>query len=150
MTQAKLANDSWEALLTSHSVLMKDFATEDTWRELSMREYDVLYALSKQREPMNVNELRQWVLLSQPALSRMVDRLVERGFITREVNPADRRSLQLSLSEAGRECQRRAGRKHARRVTRAMSVLEAEELEALRLICEKLAAANRKERRADE
>ena len=45
--RGQLANDAWEALLTAHAVLMKQFAAEDIWDDVSMREYDVLYTLSK-------------------------------------------------------------------------------------------------------
>ena len=48
---------------------MKQFAAEDIWRDLSMREYDVLYTLSKCRAPIRISELNRHVLLSQPALS---------------------------------------------------------------------------------
>ena len=77
----RLANHAWEALLRAHAALMKEFAAEDIWRELSMREYDVLYTLAKCREPIRLGELHRHVLLSQPALSRMVDRLVARGLV---------------------------------------------------------------------
>jgi hypothetical protein len=46
-SRTRLANDAWEALLSAHARLMKQFATEDIWQDLSMREYDVLYTLSK-------------------------------------------------------------------------------------------------------
>ena len=69
-----LANDAWEALLSAHAVLMKQFAAEDIWEDISMREYDVLYTLSKCPEPIRIRELNRHVLLSQPALSRLVDR----------------------------------------------------------------------------
>ena len=45
-----LANDAWEALLSAHAALMKQFAAGDIWADLSMREYDVLYTLSKCRD----------------------------------------------------------------------------------------------------
>ena len=81
--QTNRANDAWEALLSAHAVLMKQFAAEDIWADVSMREYDVLYTLSKCAEPIRLGELNQHVLLSQPALSRMVDRLAERGLVKR-------------------------------------------------------------------
>ena len=31
------ANDAWEALLSAHATLMKQFAAEDIWGEISMR-----------------------------------------------------------------------------------------------------------------
>lgn len=137
---AGLANDAWEALLSAHAVLMKQFAAEDIWQEVSMREYDVLYTLSKCRQPLRMGELNRHVLLSQPALSRMVDRLVERGFIQRRGDPDDGRGVRLSLTDAGRDTQRRIGGRHARSVARAVTAaLSATELRQLSTICWKLA-----------
>jgi DNA-binding MarR family transcriptional regulator len=138
--RTRRANDAWEALLSAHARLMKLFAAEDIWQDLSMREYDVLYTLSKCREPVRIGELHRHVLLSQPALSRMVDRLVERGFIERQADPADGRGVRLSLTDAGRDKQHQIGRRHARTVARAVTAeLSADELRQLETICWKLA-----------
>ena len=140
-SRTRLANDAWEALLSAHARLMKQFAAEDSWQDLSMREYDVLYTLSKCREPLRMGELHRHVLLSQPALSRMVDRLVERGFVERCPDPADGRGVRLSLTGAGRDIQQRIGRRHARSVALAMTAeLSPDELRQLAAICWKLAA----------
>jgi DNA-binding MarR family transcriptional regulator len=139
-SRSRLANDAWEALLAAHANLVRQFASEDIWDELSMREYDVLYTLSKCREPLRIGELHRHVLLSQPALSRMVDRLVERGFVRRQTDPADGRGVRLSLTSAGRDKQRQVGRQHARSVARAVSAeLDPEQLCLLAEICGKLA-----------
>jgi DNA-binding MarR family transcriptional regulator len=115
------ANDAWEALLSAHAMLMKQFAAEDIWAELSMREYDVLYTLSKCNEPVRIGELTRHVLLSQPALSRLVHRLASRGLIDCQADPADGRSVLVSLTDAGRALQRRVGRRHARSVARVLT-----------------------------
>ncbi len=134
------ANDAWEALLSAHAILMKQFAATDIWAAVSMREYDVLYTLSKCREPLRLAELNRHVLLSQPALSRMVDRLADRGLIARQGDPADGRGVRLSLTEAGRAVQHQIGRRHARSVARALRTeLNHEELRQLEAICLKLA-----------
>ena len=135
----RLANDAWEALLSAHARLMKQFAAEDIWQDLSMREYDVLYTLSKCPEPVRIGELHRHVLLSQPALSRMVDRLVDRGLIERCPDPADGRGVRLSLTNAGRDMQHQVGRRHARSVAHAITTeLSREELAQLATIWWKL------------
>jgi DNA-binding MarR family transcriptional regulator len=135
------ANDAWEALLSAHAAVMKKFAAEEIWAEVSMREYDVLYTLAKCREPIRISELHRHVLLSQPALSRMVDRLVRRGLVEREPDPADGRGVRLSLSGAGRAVQREVGRQHARSVARSLTAaLSRGELDQLEAICQKLAS----------
>jgi DNA-binding MarR family transcriptional regulator len=115
------ANDAWEALLSAHAVLIKQFAAEDIWAELSMREYDVLYTLAKCSEPVRIGDLNRHVLLSQPALSRLVHRLAGRGLIECQPDQADGRSVRVSLTEAGRELQRQVGRRHARSVARVLT-----------------------------
>ncbi|MFD4669432.1 MarR family winged helix-turn-helix transcriptional regulator [Lentzea sp. NPDC058450] len=132
------ANEAWESLMKAYSVLMKQFNAEDIWGDLTMREYDVLYQLSKCDGPLRMSELNRHVLLSQPALSRMVERLVERGYVERCPDLGDRRGVRLSLTPAGRETQRRIGLPHARSVTRALSVLTAAELDQLAAITGKL------------
>jgi len=135
-----LANDAWEALLSAHAGLMKQFAAQDIWQDLSMREYDVLYTLSKCPAPERMGELNRHLLLSQPALSRMVDRLVDRGLVQRQTDPADGRGVLLALTDAGLALQRQIGRRHARGVARAMTQeLTPAELRQLEALCLKLA-----------
>ena len=135
------ANDAWEALLSAHASLMRRFSAEDVWEDVSMKEYDVLYTLSKCPEPIRLTDLNQHVLLSQPALSRLVDRLAARGLVQRIADSRDLRTVRLSLTEDGRALQRRVGRRHARSVARAMrSELTPAELDQLTAICAKLTA----------
>jgi DNA-binding MarR family transcriptional regulator len=135
-----LANGAWEALLSAHAVLLKQFAAEDIWADISMREYDVLYTLSKCREPVRISELNRHVLLSQPALSRMVDRLAERGLVERQADPADGRGVRLALTGTGRALQHQTGIRHARSVAGALTAgLDHAELRQLQAICLKLA-----------
>jgi DNA-binding MarR family transcriptional regulator len=139
-TGRELANDAWEALLSAHAAVMKRFAAQDSWDEVSMREYDVLYTLSKCPGPQRMSELNRHVLLSQPALSRLVDRLADRGLIERRSDPADRRGVRLALTGAGRALQHRVGRQHARDVAQTMTAgLDHDELRQLGSICRKLA-----------
>lgn len=140
-SRTHLANEAWEAMLAAHGSLMRQFAAQDVWGDLTMREYDALYTLSKCAEPISLGELNRHVLLSQPAMSRMVDRLVARGLIRRERAAEDGRSVRLSLSPAGAEAQRRVGRAHGRDVGRMLgAALDREELEALARICGRLLA----------
>jgi DNA-binding MarR family transcriptional regulator len=139
-SRSRSANQAWEALLSAHAVLTKELAAEKIWHEVSMREYDVLYTLSKCREPLGMSELHRHVLLSQPALSRLVDRLVGRGLVERCADPVDGRGVRLSLTDIGRHEQRQVGRQHALSVTRAMTArLDPDELSRLEALCSKLA-----------
>jgi DNA-binding MarR family transcriptional regulator len=139
-THAGLANGAWEALLSAHAALIKEFAAEDIWADLSMREYDVLYTLSKRPGPVRISELNRYVLLSQPALSRLVVRLADRGLVERQADPADGRGVRLALTRAGQDRQRQIGRSHARSVASALTArLDHSELRQLEALCRKLA-----------
>ena len=136
-------NDAWEALLSAHASLMRGFAAEDVWEDFTMKEYDVLYTLSKCPEPIRIGELNRHVLLSQPALSRLVDRLAARGLVGRTADPSDGRSVRLALTADGLAVQRRIGRRHGRSVAQAMlGRLTPLELHQLEEICTKLATAS--------
>src|SRR5258708_5975963 len=111
------ANDAWESLLAAHAAQFRQLgAHPEIWADISMKEYDVLYTLSKCRGPVSLTERTRPVLLSQPAMSRMVDRLAGRGLVARSTDPDDRRGVRLSPTVAGRELQARIGRQHARDV----------------------------------
>ena len=145
------ANQAWEALLAAHSTLMKDFAARDVWEDISMKEYDVLYTLSKcPADGVSLTELNRHVLLSQPALSRMVDRLAGRGLVARAADPLDGRGVRLSLTQAGRDLQRRIGRRHARDVAAAVGgALTFDEIRQLEAICRKLTGVSETHNRQD-
>jgi len=136
------ANDAWEAVLTAHSVMMKNFARSRVWENASMREYDVLYTLSKSPEPLRLSELGKHLLLSQPALSRLVERLEERGLVSRCSDPDDGRAVHLSLTDQGRDLQRHIGLIHGREVAAAVTAaLDDEELATLRDLATRLYTA---------
>ncbi|MBK0421673.1 MarR family transcriptional regulator [Leucobacter sp. CSA2] len=139
-TDVRLANHAWEALMTAHSALMSVFGAEGMWGDISMREYDVLYTLSKADAPLKICDVQSGVLLSQPALSRMLDRLEQRGLVSKHPDPEDRRAVRISLTEAGAALQRRVGLAHAKSVAREVGgALTADELQDLARLCGKLA-----------
>jgi DNA-binding MarR family transcriptional regulator len=73
----------------------------------------------------------------------MVDRLADRGLVSRASDPRDGRGVGLSLTADGRALQQRIGRRHARSVAGAMLTgLSPAELRQLEELCAKLAATS--------
>lgn len=133
---ARLALDSWEALLSAHRELFRNFAGEEgLWDEVSMKEYDVLYTLAKADGPLRLCDLAEGVLLSQPALSRMVDRLIDQDLVLRASDPSDGRAVRLSLTEQGAELQKKIGWGHGKSIYRELSgrISEGDQRELLRI-----------------
>ncbi|MBK0419688.1 MarR family transcriptional regulator [Leucobacter sp. CSA1] len=138
--EQRLAVEAWEALFRAQTVLFRRFSAAPVWQGRSTREYDVLYQLSLSgEEGVRQRDLMDRLMISQPSLSRLVDKLVGEGLVLRCPDPRDGRGALLSLSDSGLAVQRRIGAGHAKDVARAMSErLDPEELRRLRALAEKL------------
>lgn len=133
MNRTRLANEAWEALFRAQATLDHEFAAAGYWEGCPPREYGVLYALSTAGDGLRVTELIGDALLTQAGVSRLVDRLEQRGLVERHPDPDDARASRVVLTAAGRETQRRLGRAHARHVAEAMTrALTPEQLVTLR------------------
>jgi DNA-binding MarR family transcriptional regulator len=69
---------------------------------LSFTQMKALFVLSESEE-MTVKDISARLSMSLPAMSRSVDGLVQRGFVTRRECESDRRSKQIALLPAGRD-----------------------------------------------
>jgi DNA-binding MarR family transcriptional regulator len=63
--------------------------------------YDVLLELERDRSPLRARDLEQRLLLAQYNLSRLLDRLEDRGFIERRPDPEDGRSRLICATANG-------------------------------------------------
>jgi DNA-binding MarR family transcriptional regulator len=70
--------------------------------ELSYPQILLLYAVLEMGTP-TISELSQHLKITQGVVSRMVDRLVEKGMLERTRDKSDRRVVFVSLSESGRD-----------------------------------------------
>jgi DNA-binding MarR family transcriptional regulator len=134
---AKEAARTWEALFRTQVTLMRRFQADDVWVELSMREYDVLFTLSRADDgALRLRDLNENVLLAQSSLSRMVERLETRGLVTRSVPSDDARGTLVALTREGRRLQKQVGRRHVRAMDQYVgSALDsAEQAELTRLL----------------
>lgn len=133
ISDARLANEAWEAYYRAQATIGQEFADADIWGGLLTKEYAVLYALSTEPDGLRISELCDDVLLTQPGMSRLIARLDKRGLIERSDDPDDGRASRIRLTEAGRDIQRRVGRGLTRTIADAMlRALDREQLEALR------------------
>lgn len=135
-----LAVDAWEALLRAQITLLKEFSQDFRGEPVSMPEYDVLYTLTGFAPGhARLRELADTVRLSQPGLSRLVERMEAEGLVSRERDPDDGRGTLVGLTERGREVQQAMGRRHARSIiARVGAALTPAEQATLRDLCTKL------------
>ncbi len=134
---------AWESLFRAQVAIMRRLQRDDIWGEVSLREYDVLFTLSRcPGHAVRLRELAETSLLSQPSLSRMVERLEAKGWVRRSPAADDGRGVVVSLTPAGAELQRAVGRRHVATIHHYVApALDATELAQLEALTEKLRAA---------
>src|ERR1700683_2271977 len=90
--------------------------------------------------PMPVNAIGPKVALNPGSVSVAVDRLYNKGFVSRVESSQDRRVRTVSLTEKGREMFVPLFRRHTALIKRAFQDVSSEELQQLELILKKIGA----------
>lgn len=124
--------------MRAQAQLMRVFEDAGDFAPLSAREYDALFVLAQSGGHMPMKELIDGALLPQPSMSRLLDRLAQQGLIQRDPCPKDRRSVNITLTPAGVDLQRRIGRRHVRTIASELAPLTTAELTTLTDLCTKL------------
>ncbi|WP_243083016.1 MarR family winged helix-turn-helix transcriptional regulator [Streptomyces sp. 891-h] len=113
-------------------------ALKDEFAEhgLESWEFDVLATLLRAGPPhvLTAGELSSAAMVSSAALTNRVDRLVKRGLVDREVDPAHRRRVLVSLSEEGLRLVNKVVEHHLaneRRLLTGLPVAECDQLATL-------------------
>jgi DNA-binding MarR family transcriptional regulator len=137
---ATTAVTTWEALFRAQVSVMRYLNAEFPSGELSLNEYDVLFNLSRQPDrQLRIRDLNQHLLLTQPSVSRLVDRLASRDLVSKVNDPGDGRGVIVALTEKGYEEFRTTALGHMKSITRRVgSALTPEEMVTLAELCDKL------------
>ncbi|ODA89876.1 transcriptional regulator [Leifsonia xyli subsp. xyli] len=131
---------TWESLFRAQVAVMRTLTAEFPTRDISLNEYDVLFTLSRQpNRELRLRDLNKHVLLTQPSVSRLVDRLAARGLVAKGPEPTDARGTVIRMTGTGFELFRRVAVEHMKTITeRVGGRLDAQELETLAALCDKL------------
>jgi DNA-binding MarR family transcriptional regulator len=99
--------ERWRDLESAHAKVRESLARAlQREHQLSLSEYEVLERLaSHSGEKCRMQDLSEESELSQSALSRVVQRLEDEGFVTRAVCDHDRRGVWAALTDTGRKVQ---------------------------------------------
>lgn len=107
---------AWRAFLDAQASLMRRLGADLVKHEdLTLPEYDVLVQLSVVLdERLRMSQLSDRVRLSPSGLTRLVDRMVQGGLVTRGRCASDRRGSYAILTAAGKARLRHASPVHLR------------------------------------
>jgi MarR family transcriptional regulator for hemolysin len=130
---------SGEQLATSLTALMKhlmvttgrDFFAEMERTGVSLTQAKSLMILTEAEKPMSVKALSDAMGLSLPGVSRSIEAMVQRGDVTREEDPRDRRCKLVSVTPRGRKLYERLMAIRLAGVRRFVEELDQDEQEAL-------------------
>jgi DNA-binding MarR family transcriptional regulator len=136
------AVSAWESLFRAQVAVMRTLAAEFPTRDISFNEYDVLFNLSRQpNRELRLRDLNKHVLLTQPSVSRLIDRLVARGLVSKCPEPSDARGTVIRMTDEGFDMFRRVAVEHMRTISaRVGGRLNPDELDQLAALCDKLRA----------
>jgi len=100
---------------------------------LERGEFDVLATLRRAGAPgaMTAGALARSSMVTSGAVTNRLDRLVAKGLVTRDVDPANRRTVVVALTPGGRELIDRAVAAHLENERRILASLAPREREAL-------------------
>ena len=71
---------------------------------LTHAQLNALYILyENDPKPVSASELKKQILVSNPDVTRLLDRLVKKGSVHRETCPEKRRKMDISLTDPGRK-----------------------------------------------
>jgi len=140
MSEKSAAVDAWEALFRAQVTVMRQLQDEFPESQLRLTEYDVLFNLSRHpKRRLRIRELNDQMLISQPSVSRMVDRLVSRGLVVKVGDPDDARGIIVELTDAGFDLFRRVATSHMKSIAaRVGGTLDDDELRELDRLCTNL------------
>jgi len=124
---------AWESLFRAQVTVMRALQRDFPSSTISMNEYDVLFNIS--RAPgrrLRLKELNRSVLITQPSVSRLVDRLAARGLLRKSEDPDDGRGTIVSITAEGFDLFRRVAVEHMQAITEHMGAsLDEDELRTL-------------------
>jgi DNA-binding MarR family transcriptional regulator len=96
------AHAAYLALTEAAAALQKEVAELVAQHGLSLPQYSALRAI-RRRDKMRLAELAEAMVHRAPDASRLIDRLVRVGFVSRQADEVDRRAVRLRLTKRGQE-----------------------------------------------
>lgn len=139
---AKQSLRVWIRMLGATTIIEKTIRNHLKTRfDSTLPRFDVMAALDRNEDPITMSELSDRLLVSNGNVTGLVTRLVEDGLIAREIDPGDRRTQRVRLTDAGRKAFRTMAVAHEELVDALFASLSGAQLETLLALTTTLHAA---------
>ena len=104
---------AWVLFLHAHARILRTLAKDlELAEQVSLDTYDVLVQLSEAGGALRHRDLLEHLVISQPGLSRKVERMETAGLVERHPDPQDGRGVVVKLTRTGRAALRSAAQVH--------------------------------------
>lgn len=137
--RAKLA--AWVSFVQANARMMQRLGGQLDAHGVDLNTYDILVQLSEAGGSMRLKDLlnKLVVVVSQPGLSRRVERLEQAGLVERRTDPHDRRGVLVRLTRQGRSTLRAAAKIHMSGVEREFAArISDAEAQLLQTVCDRI------------
>ncbi|MDQ1205709.1 MarR family winged helix-turn-helix transcriptional regulator [Microbacterium sp. BG28] len=139
MSDRRLAIDAWESLFRAQHEIFAEVGADFEQSGLQQGEYDVLLTVTRAPDmSARLRDVTRNMLISQPSVSRLVDRMVARGLLSKCTDPDDGRGAIVRATDTGARLFRSIAAVHSRSIAEHMSTLDDDELRTLLDLTQKL------------
>jgi DNA-binding MarR family transcriptional regulator len=140
MVSTSTAVTAWESLFRAQVGVLRTLAAEFPTDMLTLNEYDVLFNLSRHPgRKARLRDLNELLLVSQPSVSRLVDKLMKRGLVEKCPDAQDGRGTIVRLTDEGYALYRQVALQHVRVISRVMSAgLDDDDLSTLTALTDRI------------
>ena len=133
---------AWAEFFVSHALAVRAIESEmEAQSPLSMDGYDVLLAISRApRQRLRFSDLADTTVYTRSGITRIMKRYEDKGYISREECPEDKRGSFAVLTDEGKRALREAWRWYSKGIIQVFgNCFSEKEAQTLRSLMQKLA-----------
>ena len=109
------SDDMLHSLFLLKSLLNAEFGKKIGSTDLTMPEYALMRQFALEDDTTDLTAVREYLAVTKASVSQMLASLEKRGFLVRQIDPANRRNLIVTLTPEGIERLRRKERQGKRK-----------------------------------
>lgn len=136
-TEPASAEETYNAVISTQRAIKRATLVLVSAQALTHPQYQALREIAK-NGAMLMREISDAMLVTPANVTGIVDRLEEKGLITRKISQGDRRATIVELTPEGRAVQERVAKKQGELVQRALGAFTVDEQRTLRSLLQKL------------